>query len=81
MNALEMNWELVRNPELVRNDVDMAVRASLQYWKNNNLNRYADIGDYRSLTYNINRRLLNFEERLSTTQQALQILRQSSISR
>jgi YD repeat-containing protein len=72
----EIGIDLAGNPGLLRSDPDTAVRASLQFWKDRNLNRFADNGDYRSLTGIINAGRLDFATRVAITQEAIKVLTQ-----
>jgi putative chitinase len=72
----ELGLDLVANPDLVRNDPDVSVRASLQFWKDRELNQYVDTGNYAGLTKKINSASMDYTTRLDITQQALQVLRQ-----
>lgn len=71
----DLGLDLVATPDLVRNNPTVAVRASLQYWKNNGLNQYADRGNYQSLTRRINTKMLDYDRRVAITQNALRVLR------
>lgn len=45
--------DLVNNPELAEKP-EIAVRVALEYWKNRNLNKYADKEDVKAVTRRIN---------------------------
>ena len=67
---------LIANPDLLRTDPDVSVRAALQYWKDNNINSSADIGDWRRVTIKVNGNgLVGYEERVKLTNNALNALR------
>lgn len=38
----EIGVDLVKQPELLSNDVETSVRAALQYWSDRDINKYAD---------------------------------------
>jgi putative chitinase len=77
----KLGLDLISNPDAVRNDPEVAVRAALQYWSNNRLNKYADKGDYKGLTYNVNRGMLEYHKRVEITQNALILLNQQAKDR
>lgn len=53
-NQLYGDNRLVKTPEAVSSSADAALLVSLWYWKKNNLNAYADKGDFVGLTKKIN---------------------------
>lgn len=51
-----------------------AVQSACWFWENNNLNKWADLGDMLTLTKKINGGTLGLEERIGQYNKALQIL-------
>lgn len=47
--------DLVKNPELLRGNIDIAVESACIFWKQNNLNSYADRGLFKQLSAIVNR--------------------------
>lgn len=47
--------DVVKNPEILRGNVDVAVESACIFWTDNNLNFYADRGRFRELSGVVNR--------------------------
>ncbi len=70
-----LGLDLVNNPDLVRTDPEVAVRTSLEYWKVNKLNIFADQGNIPALTKIINQKSLELSTRIVYTNNALNVLK------
>ncbi len=64
---------LLLNPELLT-DPDYACMSAAWYWGENHLNRWADIGDFETLTAQVNRAKLHLEERVVFWKRGLEAL-------
>ena len=60
--------DLVSNPEIVSNDLDIAVKTACEYWKNRGLNTYADKDDFDTVTQKINGGYNGRDERYAALQ-------------
>ncbi|WP_338327786.1 glycoside hydrolase family 19 protein, partial [Rosenbergiella epipactidis] len=49
-----LHKNLIKDPNTVANDLDIAVRTACEFWKKKLVNRYADKDDIRSVTYVVN---------------------------
>jgi putative chitinase len=47
--------DVVKNPEILRGNIDVAVESACIFWKQNNLNFYADRGQFKQLSAIVNR--------------------------
>ena len=47
--------DLVKNPDLLSERKDLAARAATWFWETNNINKYADAGDFEAVCSLINR--------------------------
>ena len=50
----DMDIDTVNNPDLVKDDLSIAIRSAVWFWNKNNLNSYCDKGDFIGLTKRIN---------------------------
>lgn len=50
----DMDIDAVNNPDLVKDDLSIAIRSAVWFWNKNNLNTYCDKGDFIGLTKRIN---------------------------
>lgn len=64
---------LLTNPEFLT-DPDYACMAAAWYWGEHNLNRWADLGDFETLTAQINRAKLHLPERVAFWKRGLEAL-------
>ena len=67
----DMGVDAVNNPDIVSNDKEIALMSAIWYWNNNNLNRYADSGDIKTLTKRINGGYIGLEDRIHHWKAAL----------
>ena len=61
--GVALNLDLLNHPDWA-STIDVAIQIACQYWKDKNLNRFADIGDIKTITYRINGGLNGFQDRL-----------------
>lgn len=59
--------DVLANPDLVAEDMNLSVLTAIWYWNSNNLNRFADSGDHRGLTKAINGGFNGLDDRLAQT--------------
>ncbi len=69
----ELGIDLLENPELLQQP-SYAARAAGAYWRDHDLNRFADVKDYRSLTEAINGGTIGLADRVALIERALAIL-------
>ena len=50
----DMDIDAINNPDLVKDDLSIAIRSAVWFWNKNNLNTYCDKGDFIGLTKRIN---------------------------
>lgn len=65
--------DLIGNPEILETP-ELAVRSAYWFWKNNNLNKYADIRDFKRITRIINGGYNGLKERTELYEKALEVL-------
>jgi len=51
----KLGIDVVKNPEILRENIDVAVESACIFWKDNNLNHYADRGLFQQLSGIVNR--------------------------
>lgn len=51
----KLGVDVVKNPELLRKNIDLAVESACIYWDDHNLNQLADRGEFRALSGIVNR--------------------------
>lgn len=66
--------DFLSNPALMELPVH-AARVSTWYWKTRGLNKWADVGDFRTITRRINGGLNGFAERVAYWERAKQVLK------
>jgi len=66
--------DFLQTPELVETP-EYAVMTACWFWQKNNLNKYADSGDFKTLTKRINGGLNGYEDRLQIWERAKKILK------
>lgn len=71
--SLSEDNEALIKPELV-SQPNLAVQSACWFWKTNNLNRFADVGDIEGMTRAINGGYNGLEERKKNYEHALQVL-------
>ena len=71
--SLSEDNEALVKPELV-SQPNLAVQSACWFWKTNNLNRFADVGDIEGMTRAINGGYNGLEERKKNYEHALQVL-------
>lgn len=55
--------DLVSNPDIVSEDLSVAIKSAIWFWNKNNLNKYCDNGDIEGLTKKINGGLNGYNDR------------------
>lgn len=63
--------DVVNNSKLVAEDKETALLSAIWYWSSNNLNRYADSGDIKTMTKRINGGYIGLEDRIHHWEMAL----------
>lgn len=51
----KLGIDVVKNPEILRENIDVAVESACIFWERNNLNKYADKGLFKQLSGIVNR--------------------------
>lgn len=51
----ELGIDVLKNPEILRANIDVAVESACIFWARNNLNKYADLGLFKQLSGIVNR--------------------------
>lgn len=74
----DMGVDVVDNPDLVSDDKEIALMSAIWYWNSNNLNKYADSGDIKTLTKRINGGYIGLEDRIHHWEAALKVLGEDS---
>lgn len=69
-----MKVDAVNKPDLVSSDPEIALMSAIWFWNNNNLNRYADRGDIRTMTRRINGGYIGLSDRIEHYENALKLL-------
>jgi len=72
--SADMGVDAVDNPDQVAEDKEVALMSAIWYWNTNNLNRYADEGDIKTLTKRINGGYIGLEDRIHHWEMALEAL-------
>lgn len=68
-------WEdIVDNPDVVAQDKQIALMSAIWFWNTNDLNRYADIDDIKTMTRVINGGYNGLEDRIHHYEDAIQLL-------
>ena len=67
----DMDVDAVDNPDLVSDDKEVALMSAIWYWNKNDLNRYADSGDIKTMTKRINGGYIGLEDRIHHWKAAL----------
>ena len=70
----DMDVDAVDNPDQVSEDKEVALMSAIWYWNSNNLNRYADSGDIKTLTKRINGGYIGLEDRIHHWEEAMKAL-------
>lgn len=50
----DMDIDVINNPDLVKDDLSIAIKSAVWFWNKNNLNSYADKKDIIGATRRIN---------------------------
>lgn len=66
--------DVVNNSKLVAEDKEVALMSAIWYWDANNLNKYADSGDIKTMTKRINGGYIGLEDRIRHWKEALHML-------
>jgi putative chitinase len=70
----EMGVDAVDNPDMVAEDKEVALMSAIWYWNSNNLNRYADSGDIKTMTKRINGGYIGLEDRIHHWEMCLEAM-------
>jgi putative chitinase len=69
------DWQnVVDNPDWVTADRDFALMSAIWFWNAHNLNKYADIGDIKTMTKIINGGYLGLDDRIAHYNEAIHLL-------
>jgi putative chitinase len=55
--------DILTDPDSFRSDLSICIKTAVWFWNKNNLNKYADSGDFVGLTKRINGGTIGLEER------------------
>ena len=66
--------EILEEPDIVSENKKVALMSAIWYWSNNNLNRYADSGDIKTMTKRINGGYIGLEDRIHHWEVALEAM-------
>ena len=70
----DMGVKVVNNSKLVAEDKEVALMSAIWYWNTNNLNKYADSGDIKTMTRRINGGYIGLEDRIKHWKEAMHML-------
>lgn len=70
----DMEVDAVDNPDIVSEEKEVALKSAIWFWNKNNLNRYADSGDIKTMTKRINGGYIGLEDRIHHWEEALKAL-------
>jgi putative chitinase len=70
----DMGVDAVEDPDMVSENKEVALMSAIWYWNSNNLNKYADSGDIKTLTKRINGGYIGLEDRIHHWEEALKAL-------
>jgi putative chitinase len=62
------------DPDMVSEDKEVALLSAIWFWNKNNLNRYADDGDIKTMTRRINGGYIGLEDRIHHWEKALEMM-------
>lgn len=62
--ANDMDVDVIDNPDLVSEDKQVALKSAIWFWNKNNLNKYADDSDIKTMTKRINGGYIGLEDRI-----------------
>ena len=68
-----INLDLVTNPDLLSNDVHLALKISAIFWSHKHINNPADRDDAREVTYRINGGYIGYQDRLEFLRRAKKV--------
>lgn len=71
--------DVVKNPDLVKTNKDIAILSAIWFWEKNNLNSYADKNDIKGMTKRINGGYIGLDSRISHYQHAIKLLNNKTI--
>jgi len=66
--------EILAEPDIVSENKKVALMSAIWYWSNNNLNKYADSGDIKTMTKRINGGYIGLEDRIHHWEVALEAM-------
>lgn len=69
-----LNIDLMKNPDLIVSNAEVCVKTACWYWSVNNLNKYADIDDIKTITKRINGGYNGLEDRTKILNTAKKVL-------
>ena len=75
-----MGVDAVNNPDLVSDDPETALLSAIWFWNKNGLNKYAALGDIRSMTKRINGGYIGLSDRIEHYETALKLIEDDSNS-
>lgn len=73
--ALYGDDRLVKNPDVVATDLNVAMASACWFWKTNNLSALADKQDFYKLSVKVNGGTIGIENRLKFSNEALKVLK------
>lgn len=68
------NINVIDNPDIVSEDKEIALKSAIWFWNINNLNKYADEQDIKTMTKRINGGYHGLEERINYYEKIMKIL-------
>lgn len=70
----DMGIDAIGNPDLVSDDMQVALMSAIWFWNKNGLNKFADAGDIKTMTKRINGGYIGLEDRIHHYKQAMEML-------
>jgi putative chitinase len=70
----DMGVDAINDPDIVAEDKEVALKSAIWFWNKNDLNRYADEGDIKTMTKRINGGYNGLEDRMKHYDHALEAL-------
>lgn len=78
--SLRKEYDVLQNPETILTSPELTVKTGTWYWSSRFLNRYADVGDMKSITRRINGGLNGYTDRMNRYTDAEFILNFDTLS-
>lgn len=69
-----LNIDLMKNPDLIVSNAEVCVKTACWYWSVNNLNKYADVDNIKTITKRINGGYNGLEDRTKILNAAKKVL-------